>query len=75
MHDVYFTYEGPAGVDLVELDTWAFQRAAPPRPVKPLIDEAPPRHGRRLSLQELLVAAPARAARWEFCHASPRELK
>jgi arabinoxylan arabinofuranohydrolase len=34
VHDVYFTYEGPAGDNLADLDTWSFQRAAPPRPVK-----------------------------------------
>jgi len=26
VHDVYFTYAGPAGEDLFELDTWAFAR-------------------------------------------------
>ncbi|WP_204022858.1 family 43 glycosylhydrolase [Micromonospora andamanensis] len=28
VHDVYFTYAGPAGVDLFELDTWAFEAGA-----------------------------------------------
>ncbi|WP_238006293.1 family 43 glycosylhydrolase [Dactylosporangium sp. AC04546] len=28
VHDVYFTYEGPAGQDLVELDSWRFDRRA-----------------------------------------------
>lgn len=28
VHDVYFTYAGPAGVDLFELDTWAFETGA-----------------------------------------------
>ncbi|MBF9133759.1 family 43 glycosylhydrolase [Plantactinospora sp. S1510] len=27
VHDVYFTYDGPAGVDLFELDSWAFAAA------------------------------------------------
>jgi arabinoxylan arabinofuranohydrolase len=25
VHDVYFTYDGPAGEDLVEIDSWAFE--------------------------------------------------
>ncbi|MEV4714548.1 family 43 glycosylhydrolase [Micromonospora sp. NPDC049374] len=28
VHDVYFTYAGPEGVDLFELDTWAFEAGA-----------------------------------------------
>ncbi|MET7392882.1 family 43 glycosylhydrolase [Dactylosporangium sp. NPDC005572] len=28
VHDVYFTYEGPAGQDLFELDSWKFDRRA-----------------------------------------------
>ncbi len=28
VHDVYFTYEGPAGQDLVEVDSWRFERRA-----------------------------------------------
>ncbi|GGM81946.1 family 43 glycosylhydrolase [Dactylosporangium sucinum] len=28
VHDVYFTYEGPAGQDLFELDSWTFDRRA-----------------------------------------------
>ena len=33
VHDVYFTYTGPAGVDLVEIDNWAFQAATLDLPV------------------------------------------
>ncbi|MFI7551560.1 family 43 glycosylhydrolase [Micromonospora sediminimaris] len=28
VHDVYFTYAGPEGADLFELDTWAFENGA-----------------------------------------------
>ena len=28
MHDVYFTYTGPAGADLFEIDSWAFEGQA-----------------------------------------------
>ncbi|MFI7024992.1 family 43 glycosylhydrolase [Micromonospora sp. NPDC049900] len=33
VHDVYFTYAGPAGADLFELDTWAFEKATAELPV------------------------------------------
>ncbi|MER5456145.1 carbohydrate binding domain-containing protein [Micromonospora sp. NPDC002389] len=33
VHDVYFTYAGPAGADLFELDTWAFEAATAELPV------------------------------------------
>ncbi|MFI7661291.1 family 43 glycosylhydrolase [Micromonospora parva] len=33
VHDVYFTYTGPAGADLFEIDTWAFQSATVDLPV------------------------------------------
>ncbi|MFF0717934.1 family 43 glycosylhydrolase [Micromonospora sp. NPDC003816] len=33
VHDVYFTYAGPAGADLFELDTWAFEAATADLPV------------------------------------------
>lgn len=29
VHDVYFTFTGPAGADLVEVDTWAFSEREP----------------------------------------------
>ncbi|GIJ25213.1 hypothetical protein Vqi01_03750 [Micromonospora qiuiae] len=29
VHDVYFTYSGPQGEDLFELDTWAFEAGSP----------------------------------------------
>ncbi|WP_230415699.1 family 43 glycosylhydrolase [Micromonospora tarapacensis] len=32
VHDVYFTYAGPDGVDLFELDTWAFEAGAGAEP-------------------------------------------
>ncbi|MFI7081948.1 carbohydrate binding domain-containing protein [Micromonospora sp. NPDC049903] len=33
VHDVYFTYAGPAGADLFEIDTWAFEAATAELPV------------------------------------------
>ncbi|MET8045709.1 family 43 glycosylhydrolase [Micromonospora sp. NPDC005215] len=33
VHDVYFTYTGPAAVDLLEIDNWAFQAATLELPV------------------------------------------
>ncbi|MGW6502253.1 family 43 glycosylhydrolase [Nonomuraea angiospora] len=30
VHDVYFTYTGPDGADLFEIDSWAFATAEPP---------------------------------------------
>ncbi|QKW17251.1 carbohydrate-binding protein [Verrucosispora sp. SN26_14.1] len=33
VHDVYFTYAGPAGGDLFEIDTWAFEAATADLPV------------------------------------------
>ncbi|WP_325048808.1 family 43 glycosylhydrolase [Micromonospora craterilacus] len=33
VHDVYFTYAGPGGVDLFEIDSWAFEAGQPELPV------------------------------------------